>query len=207
MEELFFDIAYIFIFTLLGLFTLFTLVPKNDEFKNYLRARKVLAGSFFMMAGYCILRLFIESSYNYSNVWSLLTFSMGFTWLQYTSLMLILNSAKFKIRHIFVDGIVPVIIMLVLGMTGYIADILKQGIVILMIIIYSVKSSYMFYVCVKEYRRCAKEIDNYYDDILDISWIKKLILLSLLMSMGLVATIIFPPVHKVFDVLSPIVFI
>ena len=205
MEELFFNIAYIFIFTLLGLFTLFTLVPKNDEFKNYLRARKVLAGSFFMMAGYCIMRLFIESSYNYSNVWSLLTFSMGFTWLQYTSLMLILNSAKFKIRHIFVDGIVPVIIMLVLGMTGYIADILKQGIVILMIIIYSVKSSYMFYVCVKEYRRCAKEIDNYYDDILDISWIKKLILLSLLMSIGLVATIIFPPVHKVFDVVSPIV--
>ena len=73
MEELVFNLAYIFIFALLGAFTLFTHVPKNEEFRNYLKARKVLAGAFMMMAGYCVVRIFVKSSYCYSNLWTLVT--------------------------------------------------------------------------------------------------------------------------------------
>lgn len=206
MEELVFNLAYIFIFALLGAFTLFTHVPKNEEFRNYLKARKVLAGAFMMMAGYCVVRIFVKSSYCYSNLWTLVTFSMAFAWMQYSSLMLILNSAKFKLRHIFIDGVIPVVVMFLLGMSGYMVEDLKDEITILMVIVYQVKSIYMFYVCVKEYRKCAKEIDNYYDDILDISWIKRLIWITLFMTFGVVATIYIPSFHKVFDILSPIIF-
>ncbi len=206
MEELVFNLAYIFIFALLGVFTLFTHVPKNEEFRNYLKARKVLSGAFFMMASYCIIRIFVKSSYNYTNLWTLLTFSMAFSWMQYSSLMLILNSAKFKLRHIFVDGVIPVTIMLILGLSGYIFKILQKEIIVLLILIYFVKTTYMFFICVKEYRKCEKEIDNYYDDILDISWIKRLIWISLFLSVGMVIAIIFPSVHMVFDIISPVIF-
>lgn len=206
MEELVFNLAYIFIFTLLGIFTLFTHVPKNEEFRNYLKARKVLSGAFFMMASYCMIRIFVKSSYNYTNLWTLLTFSMTFSWMQYSSLMLILNSAKFKLRHIFVDGVVPVTIMLLLGISGYVVEDLQKEIVILLILMYFIKTTFMFFVCVKEYRECERDIDNFYDDILDISWIKKLIWMSLFLSVGMVLAIIFPSVHTVFDIISPIIF-
>ncbi len=206
MEEIVFNLSYIFIFSLLGIFTLFTHVPKNEEFRSYLKARKVLAGAFLMMAAYCIVRIFVKSSYNFSNMWTMLTFSMAFFWMQYSSLMLILNTAKFKIRHIFVDGVVPVTIMFMLGLSGYAVKSLQQEIITLLIIIYFVKTTYMFFICVKEYKECEKDIDNFYDDILDISWIRKLIWMSLFLSVGMVIAIIFPSVHTVFDIISPIIF-
>lgn len=206
MEELIFNIAYIFIFSLLGIFTLFTHVPKNEEFRNYLKARKVLAGAFFMMASYCLIRIFVKSSYNYSNLWTLLTFSMAFSWMQYSSLMLILNSAKFRLRYIFVDGVIPVILMFLLGISGYIVKDLQKEIVVLLTLIYFIKTTFMFYVCVREYRECERDIDNFYDDILDISWIRKLIWMSLFLSVGMVMAIIFPSIHTVFDIISPVIF-
>lgn len=207
MEELIFNLAYVFIFSLLGIFTLFTHAPKNEEFRSYRKARLVLSGAFLMIAGYCIVRIFVKTTDGYFHLWTLSTFSMAFSWMVYSSFMLLLKSAKFEIRHIFMDGVIPVMLMFLLGLSGYLVKSLQDEIVLVLTSIYVIKTTYMFYICVKEYRKCVNEIDNYYDDILDISWIKRLIWVSLFLSIGMVVTMAYKPLHTIFDIISPVIFI
>lgn len=58
--------GFVIIFVVLSVLTLFTHMPKFNEFKNYRKSRYILGSGFMLMAIYCVFRLCIpQEQHNY----------------------------------------------------------------------------------------------------------------------------------------------
>ena len=57
------------------------------------------------------------------------------------------------------------------GQQDYLLPFVEDGTIILIGATFIIKGIYMFYICEREYRKCAKDLDNCYDHEMDIKWI------------------------------------
>jgi AraC-like DNA-binding protein len=72
--------------------------------------------------------------------------------------------------------------MVICGVLGLIFEDTQKIMTIVFGCIFGIKCLRMFLICIREYRKCQSELDNYYDSDTDIKWIRNLIYLSLFMS-------------------------
>jgi AraC-like DNA-binding protein len=72
--------------------------------------------------------------------------------------------------------------------------------------IFGLKCAYMFYVCLREYSKCEKELNNYYDETPDIKWIRNLIFLSLFMSVITVVAFYVTKIHLIYYLSIPVIY-
>lgn len=183
LVNLIFEFGYFLIFGIFGLITLFLTIPKEKGIEYYKAARKTLGTGLCMISLYCVIRMLLNNLFTeYVEFWLLVTFTLIHSWLTYSTLLFLLETPKFLTRHFFIDGIVPIVVMLLSGFIGLIMPETQQVIIIIFGLIFGLKCLRMFYICYREYLKCEKELDNYYDTRPDITWIKTLIFLSLFMS-------------------------
>ena len=180
---LFFEFGYTLIFGIFGLITLFLSIPKEKGIEFYKNSRIALGTGLCAIAVYCIIRMIIGSSISqYVEFWLLVTFTLIHSWCTYGCLLFLLEVPYYKYKSFFIDGLIPAGIMLVCGFIGVFIPQTQKLMIVLFGCIFGIKCLRMFSIAFREYRKCQKDLDNYYDDGPDIKWIRNLILLSLFMS-------------------------
>lgn len=190
------NIAFAFVFTILGLFVFFVHIPKGPDFKYYRYSRYTLGIVFTAMVIYCcILPIFFRSD-EFTILCFQLFISLLVSWLTYSSFLFIIYAEKFKRTRFFLDGIIPISLMLVLAIVGMMFHHLQEFNSVLFGIIFGVKCLWMGYTCLKEYRKCTRDLENFYDNIPDIKWMYNIIWMCIALSL---ATIFSFYIKGIFD--------
>lgn len=180
---LLFEVGYALVFGIFGLTTLLLSIPKEKGIEFYKNSRIALGTGLCAIAIYCIIRIILgEHISPYVEFWLLVTFTLIHSWATYGCLLFLMEVPYYKYRSFFIDGLIPAIVMAVCGTIGLIAPESQKAMMILFGCIFGVKCLRMFIICINEYRKCQKELDDYYDNGPDIKWIRNLIFLSLFMS-------------------------
>ena len=181
--------------------------PKNNEFKGYRKSRHILGAGFLFMALYCVFRLcFPQVLHDYQHFWVLVLVSLIFSWLNYTAFLFLINSEHKIRRHFLIDGISPTLLILAFGLAGEFAPSIRGGVCNILGIIFLSKCVWMLIIAEREWRRVNKELMNTYDESPDISWMRRLVWLTFILSAGTLCSWYFPVIHIVYDVAAPITY-
>lgn len=180
---LLFEFGYALIFGIFGLITLLLSIPKEKGIEYYKNSRIALGTGLCAIAIYCIIRIIIgEHISPYVEFWLLVTFTLIHSWATYGCLLFLMEVPYYKYKSFFIDGIIPAIAMIICGIIGIIIPESQNVMLILFGCTFGLKCLRMFIICIKEYRKCQTELNDYYDQAPDIKWIRNLIYLSLFMS-------------------------
>ena len=176
--------------------------------ESYKLARKALGSGLLMVSGYCIVRLIIPQDHGeYIDFWVLTTINLILSWLTYMTLLFLIESPRYLTRSIRIDGIIPIILMLISGAAGIFAPSLQPIIKILLGVVFSIKCAWMFYTCRKEYANCQKDIENYYGcNAPDIKWVKNLIWITLYTSITTLISFYLTEIHLVYYLILPLIY-
>ena len=176
------------VFGILGASMLLLHIPNEKGLESYRRARRTLGCSLVALSIFSLLKMILPHDHEeYKDFWLLVTFTLIHSWLTYSSLLFLLESPRFIFKRFFIDGFIPILLILGTGIAGFYFESIQPAMEVVFGCIFGLKCAYMFYVCITEYHKCEKELNDYYDESPDIKWIKGLIYLSLFMS---VATIV-----------------
>ena len=183
LTYLLFEFGYAIIFGIFGLSTLLLSIPKEKGIEYYKNSRIALGTGLCAIAVYCIIRIFIGKEISsYIEFWLLVTFTLIHSWATYGCLLFLMEVPRYKYKSFFIDGLIPAGIMLACGFIGIVYPAVQITMSILFGCVFGIKCLRMFIICINEYRKCQKELDNFYDQGPDIKWIRNLIYLSLFMS-------------------------
>ena len=203
------NIAYVILFAVLGAFTCFMHIPKSSEFSGYRKSRMILGGAFFMMAAYCVLRSFAPQNHydHYLHFWVLTVVSLLFSWLNYTSFLYIIDSSYTIRKNFIIDGIIPLSAMALTGVLGIFFKELHTALEFVLGAVFIIKSVRMFYVCEREWRKVNKEQQNYYDEAVDIRWMRVLVWITLLLSLCTLVAFYVDAIEIFYCYVAPLVFV
>lgn len=202
-----FDFGYALTFGMLGIIAFLLNVPKDDDMESYKKARRILGAGLTMMSLYCISRLFIPQSHGvYQDFWILVTITLLFSWLTYSPLLFLMESPRYLRKRFFIDGVTPTLFIIVAGVFGLIYPSVQLEMEILFGIIFGVKCIWMFYTCLKEYKTCQNELDNYYSAGPDIKWIGSLIWICFIMSIVTVVAFYWSKIHILYYLSIPVIY-
>lgn len=199
--------GYVLIFGVLGTMTLFTKIPAEKGMESYKMARRTLGIGLCMLSLYSLIRLIIPQTHaDYIDFWLLVTFTLIHSWLTYSSLLFLMETPRFKIRHFLIDGMIPTIFMIVAGMVGLFFESIRVVMEIIFGCIFGIKCTWMFYTCLTEYNKCRNDIENYYSEEFSIRWIRSIIYISIIMSAATIVSFYVPQTHLVYYSLIPIIY-
>lgn len=200
-------LSYVIIFGIFGATTLLLQIPKERGMESYKKARKTLGCALIALSLYCIIRLiFPQHHHDYQDFWLLVTFTLIHSWLTYASLLFLLETPRYVTRRFLIDGAAPVLLMLICGLIGLFFPSAQKTMQIIFGCIFSLKCLYMFVICLHEYDKCEKEIDNYYGERPDMRWIKHLIYLSIFMSVITVVAFYVTSIHLIYYLSIPVIY-
>ena len=95
------------IFAILGFFLIFLHIPKDEKFRYYRQARKILGTAFIIMTFYCILKSIIPvKGYEYTHRCLLILFSLIFSWLNYYTFLTLIYAKRSIRKRFFLDDYV-----------------------------------------------------------------------------------------------------
>lgn len=178
------NIAFAFFFSMLGLFIFFLHIPKDQDFKYYRYSRYTLGIGMFSLAIYCCMLPMFPNSDEFTKLSFELFISLLVSWLTYSSFLFVIYAERFKRRRFFLDGIIPISLMLALALIGLKFPQLQEINSILFGVIFGIKCLWMGYTCLKEYRRCTNDLENYYDNTPDLKWMYNLLWLCIILSIA-----------------------
>ena len=182
-------------------------IPKEKGIEYYKKARKSLGIGLCTIAIYCLVRMLIGHSMSpYVEFWLLVTITLIHSWLTYASLLFLLEIPHYLTKNFFVDGIIPTSFLLICGLLGLAFPAVQQVMIVIFGCIFGIKCIRLFYICHKEYNKCVKELENYYDESPDISWINRLNYLALFMSAFTLVSFYIPSTHLAYYLSVPIIY-
>ena len=183
------NFGYILIFGLLTIAVTMLHMPKKEKgMENYRKSRHILGIATGLMSVYCLYRiLFPEHRGDYQDFWFLMIFVMVFSWLSFSSFLFLIDTPRYQIRHFITDGLIPIVLIVLTGIIGLIFPSSQKTIMIIFGCGYGIKCTYMLHTCLKEYRKCRKEVDNYYDEGPDTRWMYIMLILASVTYLGVIA--------------------
>ena len=201
------NFGYIFIFAILGVACLLVKIPKESGMEYYIKARKTLGWSQIMMAIYCFARLILmQYRYYFEEFWVLCIFTLIFSYMTYVSILFLIETPRDLTRNMFIDIVIPIIIMAVTGAIGWMYEPVRMITKICFGVIFAAKCIRMFYVCDKEYNICKKDVDNYFGSRPDIKWIRTALHSALLLSFLTLLSFYIKAIHLIFYIMIPVIY-
>lgn len=203
----FFEFGYVCIFGIFALACFFLHIPKEKGIECYKKARTSIGISCSVLTIYCIMRLFFPQYHGlYEDFWWLVVITLLHSWMTYATLLFLMETPRYRTRHFFADGLIPIILLTIAGIVGMFFKSAQQNMQIIFGIIFGLKCCRMFYVCLKEYKTCQAELDNYYDAGPDIKWIRNIIYISLFMSAMTIVAFYVEAIHLAYYIAIPIIY-
>ena len=199
-----FNFGFATIFAILGILIMSVHIPKDAEFTGYRKSRYTLGWGFTIMAVYCIFRILIKQEiHTFFDFWILITVSLLFSWLNYTAFLFLIKTTHKIRQHFVVDGIVPLLLMLGLGICGLIYPDTQSWVSYLLGAIFLVKCIWMFYTCDKEWCKVYKDLEENYDFSPNILWMRRLVWLTFVLSVLTLIAWYIPALHVIYAVVGP----
>lgn len=202
------NFAYILIFGILTAAVMLLNMPKKeDALKSYRRSRYIMGLATGLMTVYCMFRLIIPQHHgDYLDFWLLVTFTLLFSWLSYVSFLFLIETPRYIIKHFVADGLIPLVLMATVGVIGLMIPSFQKVMMILFGCIYGIKCAWMLYTCIKEYRKCLYEIENYYDEGPDMKWMMMTLILSAVLYISTLAVFYIPTMQLAYYCTVPFVY-
>lgn len=201
------NVGFALIFAILGLFITLLHIPESDEFRYYKKSRFILGIAYFIMTAYCILRIFLKNADSYTSLCLQWIASLLISWLTYSSFLAIIYAERYKRKRFFLDGIIPVILMVVLTIIGSNHPQLQHINSVLFGVIFGAKCLWMAYTCFKEYYKVINDLDNYYSDTPDLKWMYTMLWTAAIMSVLTIISFYVQAIHIVYYPLLIIIYV
>ena len=202
-----FEFGYVLVFGILGSITLFLQTNQEKGIEYYTKARKTLGIALMSLSCYCIYRLFDpQDHHNFSDFWILTTFTLIFSWMTYATILFLIETPRYKIKHFLIDGLSPTVPMVIMGIIGMCCPKTQTVIKFILGAIFTIKCSWMLYVCIREYRRCNEELENYYAEGPDTKWIRLIIYIASAFSVITVTAFYVTSIHPMYYFMTPILY-
>lgn len=208
LQYLLMNFGYIIVFSILAFGAAFLNMPeKGKGVESYRKSRITLAVALGIMPIYCVIKMCLPHMHEtYIDLWLLMTFTLIFSWLSYSSFLFIIETPRFLRKHFLADGLIPSALFLIFGLFGVFFESLRIWLEIVFGVIFTVKCSWMFYTCIKEYKKCKLELDNFYDEGPDIKWMRVLLILTFITSVGTILTLFIKSIGMIYNILIPIMY-
>ena len=182
-------------------------IPKEKGIECYRNARIAIGISCTVLTIYCLMRLFFpQYDGSYEDFWWLVLITLIHSWTTYATLLFLMETPRYRTKNFFTDGLIPIILLAIAGIVGMFFKSAQPTMQIVFGVIFGLKCCRMFYVCLKEYRLCQAEIDNFYDAGPNIKWIRNIIYISLFMSAITIVAFYVKAVHMPYYVAIPIIY-
>lgn len=203
------NFAYILIFGILtGVVTMLNMPPKDGSLKSYRKSRYILGLATGLMTCYCVFRLILPQHHgDFIDFWMLVGFTLIFSWLTYVSFLYLIESPRYRIKHFIVDGLIPISLLLAAGIIGLLIPSTQKIIIVVFGFIYGLKCVWMLYTCMNEYRKCVKEIENYYDEGPDMRWMSVTLILSFILFIATLVVFYIDSLQLVYYSLVPFIYL
>ena len=202
-----FEFGYTLIFGILGAILLFLHTSNDKEIKTYKKAKNILGTALITTSLFCLLRLlFPEHPDDFVNFWILVTYTLLFSWMTYATILFLIETPRYLTIHFLFDGLAPAILMIIAGLIGMFFQSAQIVLKWIFGIVFAAKCCRMAYVSIREYRKCLKDLDNFYEERPDIVWIKPIIYIALALSAATVASFYFKQIHLVYYLCVPLVY-
>ncbi len=204
-----FNFGYITIFGILtAVVTLLNMPKKDAVLKSYRKSRYALGCATGLMAAYCTLRIVMPIHFgDYIDFWLLSTFTLIFSWLSYASFLFLIETPRYRMKNFIADGVIPALCMLIAGGVGILFPSIQKIMMVVFGCTYGIKCAWMLYTCLKEYRKCTKEIENYFDEGPDMRWMYSTLIVSFIMSVSTIGVLYIPFLQKPYYFILPIIYI
>lgn len=204
-----FNFGYISIFSILtAVVTLLNMPKKDPALKSYRKSRYVLGCATGLMVFYCTFRIMMPLHFgDYIDFWLLSTFTLIFSWLSYASFLFLIETPRYRMKNFIADGVIPASCMLVAGGIGVLFPSIQKTMMVLFGCTYGVKCAWMLYTCIKEYKKCMKEIENYYDEGPDMKWMYSTLIVCFVLSISTIGVLYIPLLQKPYYFLLPIIYV
>ena len=202
------NFGYIIVFSILAFGAAFLNMPeKGKGVESYRKSRITLAVALGIMSLYCVIKMCLPQMHEtYIDIWLLMTFTLIFSWLSYSSFLFLIETPRYLRKNFLADGLIPSTLLLIGGFIGVFFESSRIWIELVFGVIFTVKCSWMFYTCIKEYKKCKLELDNFYDEGPDITWMRVLLILSFITSVGTVLTLFIRSIGMIYSILIPIMY-
>ncbi|MBO5418458.1 MAG: AraC family transcriptional regulator [Bacteroidales bacterium] len=202
-----FTFGYVVVFGILAAIALFLQTSHEKGMESYRKARKTLGIALLSMSLFSILRLiFPQHHHDYEHFWILVTYTLVFSWLTYATILFLIETPRYLRKAFFIDGIIPTAAMIILGIIGHFMPSIQKEIMIAFGIVFGIKCIWIFITCEKEYKQCIKEIDNYYDDKADMTWLQPVIMTSFILSVFTIIAFYVTYIHLIYYLSIPILY-
>lgn len=200
--------GYIIIFGLLTAAVLLLNMPKKEKgLEGYRKSRFTLGAATGVMAFYCVFRAVIPQHHgDYTDFWLLVTFTLLFSWLSFASFMFLIDTPRYHIRHFITDGIIQTLLMFLLGIIGLLIPSAQKVLMVVFGCYYGIKCIWMLFNCLREYEKCKREIENYYDEGPDTRWMYITLILSFVMAMSTLAVFYIHSLSHIYYITIPIIY-
>lgn len=201
------NFGYGLIFLLWGIALFVVTVPKEKGIIAYIRARRLLGTAFLVIALFAILHLVLTPVLtDYIEFWLLVTATLLHSWLAYSSFLSLMESPRYLMRHFLIDGLTPSLFLMIAGFIGVFFPKTQEAVSIIFGCIFALKSIRMISVCYREYQKCKTELDDYYDEEPNITWIRNLLIISLVMSVATLFAFYFKAFHPYYYLSIPVIY-
>ena len=204
-----FNFGYIIIFGILtAVVTLLNMPRKDPALKGYRTSRYVLGCATGLMTAYCTVRILMPMHLgDYIDLWLGSSFTLIFSWLSYASFLFLIETPRYRIRNFIADGVIPASCMLIAGGIGVLFPSIQKAVEVVFGCSLGIKCSWMLYTCLKEYRKCVNEIENYYDEGPNMKWMYSNLIVLFIFSLSTLVVFYIPILLKPYYFLLPIIYV
>ena len=180
-----FSIIYVTLFLVLSVALFVVIIPSKNEYKDYKKSRHILGSGFVLLAmAITIRQLFFPhtNEIGFTGFFAVSIISYIFNCLNFISFLYMIETSRPKRKVLKKISIAIASILLAGGLTGTIFPETQAAAKILMCSTYSIGCLILFIGSIREYDKFILQMDNFYEDELNIRWIPGLLWATFILS-------------------------
>lgn len=189
MDSRIFSIIYVTLFLVLSVALYVVIIPSKNEYNDYKKSRRILSFGLLLVASAGIIRLLCfppTKEISYLGHFAITVLSLVFTTLNFISFLYMIETSRPKRKVLKKIAIGCALAVTAAGAAGILIPAAQHFIMLLMSAVYIILCIVLFTGSIREYDKFILQMDNFYDDELNIKWIPGLLwatfILSLLMT-------------------------
>ena len=189
MGSIVISLIYVTLFLVLSVALYMVIIPSKKEYSDYRKSRYMMSAAFMMVAVIGILRILFPPTekHEYLDTFALILVSAIFNCLNFISLLYMLETSSRKRRTVYKFSVAVVAGIIVIGAAGiFLPERIMSLCKAVNSFVYIFSGIYLFTASIREYDKFQLQMDNYYNEELNIRWIPGMLwatfILALLMS-------------------------
>lgn len=186
MDSRIFSIIFVTLFLVLSVALHVVIIPSKNEYNDYKKSRRILGSAFFLLALTGLIRLLCfppTKELGYTGFYMITGLSLIFTSLNFISFLYMIETSRVKRKVLKKISIISAFFVLSVGAVGFFYPQSQFYLKIFSSSVYVFLCLIMFTGSIREYDKFILQMDNFYDDELNIRWIPSMLWATFLLAL------------------------